>query len=232
MRGPRRWGAQLPFQAVGERSVSQEWEANAHVWAGMARTPGFDVHFEGFNWPAFSALLPEAGRRVLDLGGGEGRVGALLRERGHTVTGVDAAATLAEMARATDVVVADGAHLPLDDGSFDLVVAFMSLQGMDDARGAVREAVRVLVAGGLLVAAVVHPLRPRISRATPGSGARTSRCTAHATRPTVAASAFAFHQVHRTLEDWLGMFLGAGPRHTSSLAPTGHAGRRVRHPSR
>jgi SAM-dependent methyltransferase len=46
----------------------------------------------------------------------------------------------------------------MPQGTFDLVVAFMSLQDMDDMEGAIREAARVLSRGGTLCLAVVHPL--------------------------------------------------------------------------
>ena len=85
-----------------------------------------------------------------------------LRERGHRVIGVDAAPTLAGLARETGayeaVHLADAVALPLADGAVDLVVAYMSLHDMDDAAGALREAGRVLEPGGRLCAAIVHPL--------------------------------------------------------------------------
>jgi SAM-dependent methyltransferase len=56
------------------------------------------------------------------------------------------------------VHVADAAALPLADEAVDLVVAFMSLQDMTDMAGAVREAARVLVPGGRLCIAIVHPI--------------------------------------------------------------------------
>jgi SAM-dependent methyltransferase len=50
------------------------------------------------------------------------------------------------------------AELPFDADAFDLVIAFMSLQDMDDPEGAVREAWRVLEPGGRFCLALVHPL--------------------------------------------------------------------------
>jgi SAM-dependent methyltransferase len=55
-------------------------------------------------------------------------------------------------------VVSDAARLPFAGGSFDLVVAFMCLHDMDRMPDAIREAGRVLAAGGRLALAVVHPL--------------------------------------------------------------------------
>ena len=61
-------------------------------------------------------------------------------------------------AETLDALVADAAALPFADGAFDLVTAFMSLQDVDDLNGAMREAGRVLEAGGHLCFCVTHPL--------------------------------------------------------------------------
>src|SRR5256885_629629 len=83
---------------------------------------------------------------TLDLGCGEGRLSRDLAERGHRVVSVDSSPTLARAAAAAapeiPVLMADGAALPLAPGSFDLVIAYMSLQDMDDMAGAVAEAAR------------------------------------------------------------------------------------------
>jgi SAM-dependent methyltransferase len=85
-----------------------------------------------------------------------------LKVLGHDVIGVDASATMLAAARAADPGLefqqADAASLPFSDGSFDLVLAFMSLQDIDDVEGAVAEAARVLAPGGRFCIAIVHPL--------------------------------------------------------------------------
>jgi SAM-dependent methyltransferase len=63
-----------------------------------------------------------------------------------------------ELSPELEFVEADAADLPLADGAVDLAIAFMSLQDIDDMRGAVREAARVLELGGRFVVAVVHPI--------------------------------------------------------------------------
>jgi len=52
----------------------------------------------------------------------------------------------------------NAASLPFADGAFDAVIAFMSLQDIDDLAGTTGEIARVLESGGRLCLAVVHPL--------------------------------------------------------------------------
>ena len=190
-----------------ERSLAQEWEAQAQAWARWTRTPGHDHHFHRYNWPAFLELLPSPGRATLDLGCGEGRAGVALRKLGHRLLGVDVSPSLARLARETgayeSVVVADAARLPFDDDSFDLVIAFMSLQDMDDAPGAVREAARVLVPGGRFVAAIVHPWSPVVER----EYFETQRTVDTIERDGIA---FTFHQMQRPLQAWAATLFDAG----------------------
>ncbi|HVM17096.1 MAG TPA: methyltransferase domain-containing protein [Gaiellaceae bacterium] len=141
-------------------TLRDAWNDRADAWARFARTRGHDRWYEHVNLPAFLELLPPPGRATLDVGCGEGRVGAALTRLGHRVTGVDTSPTLVALAREHhDAVEADAAALPFADGSFDLVIAFMSLHDMDDPPGAVGEAARVLAPGGRVCVALEHPLQ-------------------------------------------------------------------------
>lgn len=138
------------------------WERSAPSWIEWARRPGLDAHYEQYHRDAFLALLPDPPLRTLDLGCGEGRLARDLSARGYDVVGVDASPTMVAAAREAapqlEIHHADAAHVPLPDASFELVIAFMSLQDTDDLAGAVGEAGRVLGPGGTLVLAIVHPL--------------------------------------------------------------------------
>jgi SAM-dependent methyltransferase len=146
----------------GFGSLSDAWERHAARWERWTRVIGHDVYYEQLNWPAFHALVPPAGRRTLDIGCGEGRVGRVLAAEGHRLAGIDSSPTLAGLAREAggyeELVCGDATKLPWEAESFDLAVAFMSLHDMDDVTGAVAEAARVLEAGGSLCLAIVHPL--------------------------------------------------------------------------
>jgi SAM-dependent methyltransferase len=141
--------------------LAAAWERNAASWIAWARADGHDSYWR-FNRDFFLDLMPTPPMRVLDLGCGEGRLCRDLKALGYEVVGVDSSPTLVAAAHAADpsleVHEADAASLPFDDASFDLVVAFMSLQDIDDMVGAAGEAARILVAGGALCLAIVHPL--------------------------------------------------------------------------
>jgi len=140
-------------------SLRAFWDEQAEAWSRFARTPGHDAYHESFNFPAFLELVPPAGRATLDVGCGEGRVGAELQRRGHRVVGVDSSPRLVELAsECHEAHVADAAALPFADESFDLAVAYMSIMNFDDPEAAVRESSRVLEPGGRFCAAVVHPM--------------------------------------------------------------------------
>ena len=149
----------------GPGSLSDAWERHAGQWARWARFPGHDIYHEQLNWPAFRGLLPPPGRRTLDVGCGEGRVGRQLAAGGHCVAGIDSSPTLVALAREAggfqELVCGDSARLPWPDQSFDLVLAYMSLHDIDDLPGTVAEIGRVLDPGGRLCLAIVHPLNPR-----------------------------------------------------------------------
>ena len=138
------------------------WEAKAREWARFARSREHDHFFWTFNGPRFLELIPRPGRQTLDLACGEGRLGRLLRERGHRVVAVDAAPTMARLAHEAGgqfVVVGSASHLPIASGTADLAVAFMSLQDIADLEAAIAEVARVLVERGRFCIAIAHPIR-------------------------------------------------------------------------
>jgi SAM-dependent methyltransferase len=141
-------------------SLSDFWEGQAERWVRWAREPGHDSYWR-FHRDRFLELVPPPGRLTVDVGCGEGRLARDLKAQGHTVLAVDLLATMVEHARAADpdldVLVADAAALPLEDGAADLVISFMTLMNTDDLEGAVREAARVLGPGGRYCVAIVHP---------------------------------------------------------------------------
>ena len=142
-------------------TLQQGWDSEASNWVQAARTPGFDYAYETINRPAMISLLPPPGRRTLELGCGEGRVSRVLRDLGHQVVGVDASPTMIGFALShpagVPALAADAAAVPFGDQTFDLVVAHLSLQDIDDMPKAISEAARVLIPSGRLYLAITHP---------------------------------------------------------------------------
>ncbi len=136
------------------------WERQARNWAAFTRGPVPDSYPQFAD--RFFGFLPPPGRATLEVGCGEGRVCRDLRARGYAPIGIDVSATMIELAREADpdgdYRVADAAELPFPDASFDLVVAYNVLMDVDDLDGTVREAARVLVAGGRFGVCVTHPM--------------------------------------------------------------------------
>jgi len=98
---------------------------------------------------------------VLDLGSGMGVMARELARRGLTVESVDVSAEDQEVAASltegtgleahVHFTPADGAALPLPDGAFASAVSFNVLHHLTDGASVLREIVRVLRPGGVLV---------------------------------------------------------------------------------
>lgn len=113
---------------------------------------------------------PQPGERVLDLACATGivarRVAPLVGEAG-SVVGLDIDPAMLRVAReraASDAVAVewhegDASDIDFPDDSFDLVLCQQGLQFFEDPPGALREAARVLRAGGRIVLNVWKPLR-------------------------------------------------------------------------
>jgi ubiquinone/menaquinone biosynthesis C-methylase UbiE len=115
--------------------------------------------------PVSSELLATAklrpGERVVDVACGTGVITRAAAERvgsTGTVTGVDIAPDMLEVAKATPAAgapiawhEADAAALPLPDASYDIALCQMGLMFVDDKPGAIAEIHRVLAPGGRIV---------------------------------------------------------------------------------
>ena len=200
--------------------MRQGWESEASNWASFARTPGNDRSHEDINLPVLLDLLPEPGRRVLDLACGEGRLSRLLRALRYQVVGADASPTMVQFAAThpdrAPVVLADATRLPFAEGTFDLVVAYMCLHDIDDMPRAVHEAARVLGPSGRLCAAIPHPINtagsfrgrePTAPFVISGSYLDPAPLTMVADRGGIRLT---FHSEHRPLETYIQALATAG----------------------
>ncbi len=107
----------------------------------------------------FALAGPLAGKRVLDVGTGDGTYAIEAATRGALATALDSEQQMLDAARARaeerghSITLRRGRaeELPFDDASFDVVLAVTVLCFVPEATTAVREMARVLVPGGRLL---------------------------------------------------------------------------------
>lgn len=101
-----------------------------------------------------SMMSPLAGKRVLDVGCGDGALTEKLARLGADAVGVDVDPGMiaaAKVRSGASYQIADAAALPFADGAFDRVIAMTVLCVCDEPDKMVKEMARVLRPGGRLV---------------------------------------------------------------------------------
>ena len=103
------------------------------------------------------------GKKVLDVGCGDGADCNFYQKAGAVVTGVEPSDNFVKKARekypACQFVVGVGENLPFDDGSFDVVFSKYAIQTSPEVPKVMSEIGRVLKKDGLLVMLSKHPFR-------------------------------------------------------------------------
>jgi 2-polyprenyl-3-methyl-5-hydroxy-6-metoxy-1,4-benzoquinol methylase len=150
----------------GNDGLAEEWDEGSESWADFVRK-GKDYYRDEMNNPAtFKIIGNVSGKRVLDLGCGEGCNSRILAGRGAKVTGVDFSEKMIALAKqkekkdklGIDYRVSDAAELKgLKSGSFDVVVCLMALMDIERYQDAVSEVARVLKKRGRFLFSITHP---------------------------------------------------------------------------
>ncbi len=155
-----------PRRSTGPAETS--WERVATWYDGWVGDLGSAFH-QQLAIPAVMELLdPQAGERVLDVGGGQGVLAAPLVEAGASVTVVDASPKLIAAAkrrharlRNTRFLVGDARRLPsmsdLEEGGHDAATFMLSIQDMDPLADVVRSMDWALTPDARVVILMTHP---------------------------------------------------------------------------
>ena len=143
---------------------TQSWEAIADDWVAHTDANDYRNHFL---IPKTLELLGNVnGKRLLDVGCGEGGYSRMLAKRGARVTGLDGSPRLIEVAQRQ--AIAEGLSIEylvrnanamagIESESSDIVLATMSLMDVEDYEGSILEIHRVLKPKGQLIMSITHP---------------------------------------------------------------------------
>jgi 2-polyprenyl-3-methyl-5-hydroxy-6-metoxy-1,4-benzoquinol methylase len=143
--------------------IAASWEENAGAWTAVVRAGAIPSRRAGTDAAILAAVRRSPGRRVLDVGCGEGWLVRALGERGVRSIGVDAVPALVERAREAgggEFRVASYEEIAAGglDVRADVVVANFALIGRESVEGLVRGVPRLLAPGGAFIVQTLHPL--------------------------------------------------------------------------
>lgn len=167
----------MPARHVSNEQVRSFWEANPVAAAGIAAEPGSAAFFAQFDalreapdcepWDLSNRVhgyTQAAGKRVLDIGCGNGYVLAQYARHGAEAHGIDLTDTALSLSRRRfqlaglvgDFQRTDGDTIPFPDASFDVVCSMGVLHHIEDPRPMLDEMHRVLRPGGEIIVMMYH----------------------------------------------------------------------------
>lgn len=131
--------------------MQSDWDASAEAWIESLGAGGDFSRVAVLDRPMMAAVRQSGAQRALDVGCGEGRFCRMMAKAVPEVVGIDPTARLlVETRRLGGAVYHEGVgeSLPYEEGSFDLVVSYLSLIDIADSRAAISEMARVSRHGG------------------------------------------------------------------------------------
>lgn len=148
------------------RKPTAEWDKMASWWHAEAADRGVYHQYTDID-PVVRELLGSVkGKKVIEIGCGNGYFSRMLAKRGAEVTALDVSSGMIAIAAAEEkkkplgvvYLHRDAAHLQgIKSGSFDLAVANMVFMDVVNIEVAIKEISRVLKPNGKLVFSILHP---------------------------------------------------------------------------
>ncbi len=152
------------LKKMKQDSSTVAWNAMGDEWFELAQTGESRNCFIMPNMLKFMGDVK--GKKILDLGCGEGGYSRELTKRGAQLVSIDCSKKAIEYAAAlakeenlsiTHFVRNSNDLFDIESEQFDVVLCSMMLMDCEDFEGTLREVVRVLKPGGRLFASVLHP---------------------------------------------------------------------------
>lgn len=145
-------------------SSTESWNKVAEEWIPFAQTNDYRLYFiMPFTLDQLGDVF---GKKILDIGCGEGGYSRELTKKGATVTAVDCAKDLIDysISKADEEKLTIYHYLrnsnnlyDISDNTFDIVLSSMMLMDCEDFEGTIQEITRVLKPSGILFASISHP---------------------------------------------------------------------------
>lgn len=210
------------------------WDESAAAWIAQVGDKGdFGRQFV-LDGPMLAHIRGRGFSRALDVGCGEGRFCRMMQNEGITTVGIDPVVAFIQRARALDpdgdYRVERAENLALGDGTFDLVVSYLTLVDIDDVDKAVRNFSRVLrPSGTVLIANLTSFNTAGIPEGWRNCGGATHFAIDHYLEERavwVEWSGIRIRNWHRPLETYIQAFLKAGFLLRDFIEPSPSGGKR------
>jgi ubiquinone/menaquinone biosynthesis C-methylase UbiE len=150
-----------------EVDFDRSWETHreSHYNHWIRGTPRNQIQFAfRRHWLTFQRYLPGLpGREILEVGCGRGTISSYFADAGFAVTLLDSSPAVIDIAREiyrrnghdAHFLVGDAFKMSLQDNRYALTVSIGLLEHFDDIAGLMREQLRVLRPGGVMLAYIV-----------------------------------------------------------------------------
>jgi SAM-dependent methyltransferase len=212
--------------------MSDGWDESAAAWiADMGGSGDYGREFV-LDAPMLERVRGRGFQTALDVGCGEARFCRMMKNCGLQAVGVDPTETLIREARRRDprgdYRIGRAEALDFADGSFDLVVSYVTLIDIADVRSAITEMARVLRPGGTLLIANLTSFStagPLEGWTPDGAGNQHFPIDRYLEERAdwVSWRGIRIRNWHRPLSTYMSLLLGAGLelRHFAEPAPRG-----------